>query len=99
MSSFSRNGQGPQQSEWSERFCLSRHCRAGTWFVQPDTRGAELWLIAESPEGSPWTVAAHEPICPFCGEALEAHVEGVGEIEAEPPPTLLSFLRGLGRAA
>ncbi|HMQ31911.1 MAG TPA: hypothetical protein PKD53_14375 [Chloroflexaceae bacterium] len=78
---------------------MSRWCRGGRWFVRPDGRGRDLWLIAESLEASPWSVAACESVCPLCGEALAAHVEGVGEIEAEPPAAIISFLRALDRAA
>lgn len=94
-----QNGRDPGQPEWSEQYCLSSWCRAERWLVRPDVRGRDLWLVAESAESAPWTVASHEPICPICGEALAAHVEGVGDIEAEPPATVINFLRALDRAA
>lgn len=96
---FASRGWGAGSPEWSEQFCLSRWCRAVRWFVRPSGRGSDLWLIAESPEAAPWSVAASEMVCPLCGEALAAHVEGVGDIEGEPPAVIISFLRALSRAA
>jgi hypothetical protein len=87
------------QEEWSEQFCMSRWCRADRWYVKPDSRSKALWVITENPAYAPWSVAANEPVCPLCGEALAHHVEGVGDIEAELPATIINFLRALDRAA
>lgn len=99
MSEPYQRNRGPEQPEWSEQYCQSSWCRGERWFVRPDARGQNLWLVAESADSAAWTVASHEPICPLCGETMAAHIEGVGDIEAEPPATVLKFLRTLGRAA
>jgi hypothetical protein len=93
------DGDEAAKGEWGEQFCMSRWCRAGRWYVKPDRRSKALWLIAEHPDDAPWSVAASEPVCPLCGEALACHVEGVGDIEAELPATIINFLRALERAA
>lgn len=95
------DGQGSDLSAWMPQFCLSSWCRAQRWLVRPDARGRDLWLVAESLDMQPWSVAARDPVCPLCGEALMAHVEGVGDIEtadAAPNP-ILRFIRTLDRAA
>lgn len=92
-------GREAPEPEWSEQYCQSRWCRAGRWYVRADQRGRDLWLVAEDPGASPWSVAASEVVCPLCGEPLAGHVEGVGDIEGAPPAAILSFLRTLDRAA
>jgi hypothetical protein len=92
-------GRLPNSALWTEQFCLSQWCRAGRWYVRPDSNSQNLWLISESPDAAPWSVAAAQAVCPLCGVALAAHVEGVGEIEGEVPATIIRFIRTLERAA
>lgn len=99
MSYESYSGFGRHPVTWGEQYCLNRECRGDRWYVRPDGRSLELWQVAESPEAAPFTVAASCPACPLCGESLEAHVEGVGEIATAPPATIMSFLRTIDRAA
>ncbi len=92
-------GDGADSAAWSEQYCLTDWCRGGRWLVRPDGRARDLWQVAASLDDAPWSVAATEVVCPLCGEALAAHIEGVGDIDAEPPAGILGFLHALGRAA
>ncbi|NTU79358.1 MAG: hypothetical protein HGA45_08135 [Chloroflexales bacterium] len=86
---------GAAEPAWSEQYCMSQWCRGARWFIRPDSRGEQLWVIAESPDSAPWSVAAAAAVCPLCGEHLVAHIEGVGEIEGEMPAAILRFIRSL----
>lgn len=93
------SGRAPDAPAWIEQFCLSPWCRAGRWLVRPDSHSTHIWLISESPDAPPWSVACTEPVCPLCGEPLAGHGEGLGEIDGEMPATIVSFIRALDRAA
>lgn len=99
MQQHTNGGRERTEPEWVEQFCLSPWCRAEHWYVRSDQRSKDLWLITESPEMAPWSVCAGEAVCPLCGEALAAHVEGVGELEDERPNAIIDFIRKLGQAA
>jgi hypothetical protein len=46
-------------------------CHA-SWVVRPAAMIEELWLVAQDPGSSPFTIAAAEPVCPRCGRQLAA---------------------------
>lgn len=85
--------------EWTDLFCTCGWCRAERWLVRQDPRSPELWQIAEDPMTAPWSVAAREPVCPLCGEALVAHVEGIGDPEAALDNPFVRYIRTLKMAA
>lgn len=84
--------------EWRELFCTCRWCRAERWLVRLSNR-REVWQIVQEDGASPWLIAASEPICPMCGEALAAHVEGVGEPEQAGDNPFVRYIRALRPAA
>lgn len=85
--------------EWTDLFCTCGWCRGERWLVRQDPRCPELWQIAESATMAPWSVAAHTPVCPLCGEELVAHIEGIGEPESVIDNPFVRYIRSLKRAA
>ena len=50
-------------------------CGSGLWSIQRDAMLPDLWQVTNTTDGSTWTVAASEPVCPRCGMTLMAILE------------------------
>ena len=84
--------------EAQHRVCLERWCGSGAWLVQRDVRLPGIWQVTHATEGSAWTVAAIDPVCPRCGTTLRTSLEledGFGGSEIIQPGSLLDWLRTL----
>lgn len=84
---------------WQDLFCTSGWCRAEHWVVQQDQRSPQLWHIAEPGSRAPWAVTAHQPVCPLCGEALVAHIEGFGDPDIAVDNPFVAYIRTLKNVA
>ncbi len=67
--------------------------------MQPDNRVHKLWHLVREEGAEPWRIAAETPICPLCGEALAAHVEGVGEPDMAIDNPFVGYIKALQTAA
>lgn len=70
---------GERRPEPRRLLCPSASCSAEAWYIEDDPRRPETWLITAELGGSPWVIAADEPICPYCaatlGERHEAELD------------------------
>lgn len=60
---------------WDTFACAGPFCNGAVWIVERVEEAAELWRITSGPTDPGFLVAAAEPICPRCGETLQAVLE------------------------
>jgi hypothetical protein len=61
--------------DWERWFCPNQYCSVEFWMVQQSLHNRELWSITDRFGGGSFTVAAVDPVCPYCGETLCMTVE------------------------
>lgn len=84
--------------EWTQRFCLNQACHATIWMVTQPTIDSALWWVCYESGEHLHTIAAVQPICPWCRSDLLTTLDiegGFGTISTPEEGPVFDFLRSL----